>query len=300
MVAVGNAVNSTLRAACLLAPVAIFVLVATASFGDTVTLRNGSPNPFGSGVYSGAEDTGILWQTVPWWDEQGYHSVTMHYFDNYGSSQTICLASYDSTGDLTNGMGLIRFDVSGLAGRSIQSARLTLYIEDLADPWENTYSAVKVSPMHSEDGDWVAGSSDAQPETGASCFSYKGYNTKTWARPTDHYVGWNWGHTDWTLSTDTGLTVPTDGMWFYKQVSVDISPSLISSWAASPASNPGLLIGGADNIALGGTFNNFCSSESTDLAMRPALEVTFVPEPSPAVVLAALASLAGLLRLKTR
>ncbi len=50
---------------CLLATIVAVATVSSAASGATVTLQNGAPDPLGTGVYAGAEDTGILYQIQP-------------------------------------------------------------------------------------------------------------------------------------------------------------------------------------------------------------------------------------------
>ena len=272
--------------------IAILAAISLKAKANTAVFQQGAPNPVGAGLYEGVEDTSLIWES--WWTpEEGYGGTGS--VANFGFSETLRAGDYNVEMEHFVGCGtatgLIRFDLSGLAGQTIQTARLYLWLEVSSDEAEAPSLldtiGVGMKPTPDGDSDWVAGTSDGQPQVGASCFEQKRYLQANWQQPYSfqcpQYIY------DWAPSEYTGRQCALDPYedWFRCcEVYIDLPSSLVSRWATSPENNGGLVLFGWKGYVLSG--GGFCtpSSESPYQGLRPALAVTYVPEPSSFAALA--------------
>lgn len=267
----------------------------------TVTLQQGAPNPFGSGIYNGAEDTSLIYWNLADPEQNQYASADQSW--NYGSDEHLQAGFVDANYYWFRGSALIRFDVSALAGTAVQSARLRTYV-GMPTFYEPDYIQnveVGVKPVPYQDVDWVAGHSNGAAEIGASCAAQKRYGSANWQTgvipnttiidSTEFRVG-EYSGVCATISEYPGLV--------FRQTYVDLPASWVSSWVGTPQPNGGLLLCGEDCNLLSGGSIRIASSDFSRADLRPSLEITFTPEPSSLMALVGGLSCVGLALIRRR
>lgn len=290
------------RIGVLVGLVALFGMaqVGLAAFADTAVFQQGLPNQFAPGGYSGAEDTSALYRWC-WYGYDGMEYGVHFASENYGASQVLYVGYSGGFGPPPDfrppegmyigfaggdGVGLIRFDVAALAGRTIQSARLRMSLLSFSFSGfpESRPSFGGYLPVPPKDADWVAGTSDNAVQAGASCWSQKRHGEQDWATELLPMGFYGPDPADWSLSTPTGRSWPASDPLghpsVYTEVYFDLEPALVSFWADHPGDNGGLRFVAWNPNVLSGYLVAVPSSEFENAELRPALEVTYVPEPS--------------------
>lgn len=260
---------------------------------STITTLLASTATFQQGVssYWGVQDTSLYY----------YDSSTSQeaYSGNYGASADLSAGYYQVESPLPSGywwatgsaVSLIRFDVSSLAGQSVTSASLYLYLR-IPDQWADLPVGTgfgcylpwyaNIRPVPEEDSDWVAGSSTGTAESGASCYGWKSYATRSWAT-TFRMCDRSSPHGN-ISGVYTGNELRYDGTGgpagVFREACFTLPTDLIATWASSPTPNGGFAIYGDEHMMLPGGINYIASSETPYQELRPLLEVTYVPEPS--------------------
>jgi hypothetical protein len=160
---------------------------------------------------------------------------------NYDASQYVTVRQGDVIA------ALLRFDVAGLAGREIRSARLELYASKRSNSAAMTVSAYRVlRPWVGKQATW------AQASTGVA-----------WDR-----AGCNGEGTDRDASASGVVSVDTLGKWY----SLDVT-DMVRAWVGDAAQNQGVVLKGSGGASVE---YSFASKESADVAIRPRLVVETV------------------------
>jgi hypothetical protein len=173
---------------------------------------------------------------------------------NYGGSTVI------SAGNATQILrGIIRFDVSALVGKTINSATLRLWC-----PSESATTDRAVA-IHRGLTDFYEGSKDGTaPSAGenASTWNYKNNNgSVAWAGGAGGVAGTEWE----TTATDT-QTITNPNAFYTYTVTADVV-----AWAGGATNYGWWLIG--DNVT--NSRKRFSSSDETDPSLRPLLTVEY-------------------------
>ncbi len=165
---------------------------------------------------------------------------------NWGADGSLRVGDLAGAGDTYR--GLIRFDLSGLAGTTIASARLSLFQMDQAD------ASQPVIDVHYLTGDWQEGAGTGTPGPGA-----------TWQ--TSGIAPWTGGNYWGTRSAfASGRADPGWVNW-------DLT-ALTQSWVNASITNYGALIKRNSENAAASEAKSFYSSDSTvDRLLRPVLTV---------------------------
>lgn len=197
----------------------------------------------------------------------------------------------DVLGSLSNGAGtgmfagrsgqdlirraLISFDVSSAvpAGSTVTDVRLTLHLSRSAGG-TNDVSLFRTLAA------WGEGTSVAAGEGGTGAAATA--NDATWVHtffPAQTWAGAGGGDGGY-FAAGSSATLAVGGVSaFYTWQSTGLV-SDVQSWVDSPASNFGWTIFGDEEFS--GTAKRFDTREHPDAGVRPQLEITFTPIPSPA------------------
>ena len=261
------------------------------AFADTVTFQQGAYNQLAGCIYTGAEDT-FLSSFYSYGD--GSEGSVSGYDCNFGAYPTLGVGRVESYGLYGGCTSLIRFDVSALAQKRVQSARLYLVVQERLVGWSNEKHWLEwelaATPMPKEDWDWVAGSGYGTVEAGASCAAWKHYDQQRWLTsnwtgepgtyhpPSSFYVAQRTSKT-WAVTGDSNYRD--------RLVYIDLPASLVEQWVSGGDDNSGLILAGWDfNWALGGYTDTIYSCDVSNANFRPRLVVNYTtPEPSGLVVL---------------
>ncbi len=181
--------------------------------------------------------------------------------------------------------GLIQFDVAGgvPAGVTITDATLTLYLEMANNATGRTVSLQRLNV------DWGEGTAGAGQLSGAGFAA--GTGDATWTESKHSQSTWTAGGdfvaTASASQTISGTTVGAPFTWNSAGLTSDVA-----DWYANNSNNHGWdLVNGAEGTTQ--SVKTFYSKEFSNSAVWPTLTITYVPEPTTAV-LAILASTIGL------
>ena len=166
--------------------------------------------------------------------------------------------------------GLLRFDLSAMAGRYLDINSITLKL------CTNKYykTGVSIYAIKPANADWVEGSVQWEEETGASCWNYKAYDTSDWAGS----EGLGTPDTDYDSVALATFDTPSDGVGGVVSIPLTahagLTPKdLIDQWSGNQADNPGLLLK-ADDETSGSAM--FASSEVL-FGVAPELIIDYEP-----------------------
>ncbi|QNN22144.1 hypothetical protein HED60_07615 [Planctomycetales bacterium ZRK34] len=242
-------VFSSLAAACLM---------TSASLGATYQLQNGAT--VNGSTYTGAEDTYIER------DDSGFGSDPDIENKNFGSAATLKLFNRGSR----EALDLLRFDLSPIGFDRVVSAKLVLTTQFLNDgivtsPDNN----VQVSSIGAADADWVAGTSTAATEVGASNWLYKQHDTVDWSNAPG-------GNDNPGIATSAALATATMASTNNTTELVFSDASFLTDWARTPSTNAGFLVNStnSDDYLIS---NAFYSSDAATASVRPMLELETTP-----------------------
>jgi len=236
--------------------VAIGIMLAKPLWADGFTFREGLPNLYSPAGYEGADDLALS-LSAPTTNGGAYSPLTVGRFNVNGSETR---------------RGLIRFDLSSLAGNvvSVSSASLALSLGGAATSGSFT---IKVHSLLAANAGWKEG---AGQFTAASTQA----GDSTWNQRNSGQANWAGGSGAGVAGLDYGSAELASFTWSPASVSVDIDvpSSVIQSWIDAPSSNAGLLLkpsgpGAATTIAA-----NFAPSEFSVAGKRPTLSLHGVME----------------------
>ena len=232
------------------------ILSASMLWADAFEFREGLPNLYSPGGYDGTEDLALS-LSAPATNGGAYSPLTVGRFNTNGSDTR---------------RGLIRFDLSSLAGNvvSVSSASLSLSLGGAATSGSFT---IKVHPLLAANVGWQAGTGQftaASTQTGDS----------TWNQRNSGQANWAGGSGASVAGVDYSSNELASFTWSPSSTSVDISipNALIQSWIDTPSTNAGLFLkpigpGTATNVAA-----NFAPSEFSVAEKRPTLSLHGVTE----------------------
>ncbi|MCC7351237.1 MAG: PEP-CTERM sorting domain-containing protein [Phycisphaerales bacterium] len=274
---------SFIRSAALGAAV---LAVSGLSASAAVTFQDGTAAPFGGGTYDGTQDAHLYWSS----DSQ----------INTGGNNVILSGG-------ANSHILLKFDVSSLAGQgTIQSATLRLYQRNQGGSGGDFTFPFNIYQVADANAGWLqGGSSYAAALPGEVCWDYLSYDATTpteWAgagpytnlEPTHGNRGVSVSGTDF-IATPLAIgnyTQDTSGVSNGHEFSINIPVSAINHWIGGP--NAGMMIL-ADVAQAGSGYASFFSSDEANIALRPALDITFAPVPEPTTGAVLLIAGSGLL-----
>lgn len=259
------------------------LIVAACTMSPTLdaavlTLQEGAINPLTGQTYTGTEDTMLASNT---W--------TMA----FGSRQNVQIGATYGTYSITN-RGLLRFDVSSLAGIVLQqgesiridSVTLRLYLDPTVGVGTTAYTnTLQVFSLSAANSGWVEGV-DENPATG-------GQSTWKYLNQTSSLTGTTWAGSNGagTAGTDYINTVLAnydfDNTARPEYIDLTLSAELVEGWLTGE--NAGLLFKTTTETSAGLDMRlAFLSSNTATQSKRPILsiEYTVIPEPS-AMALAA-------------
>ena len=147
---------------------------------------------------------------------------------------------------------LLHFDMAGLAGREVRSARLELYASKRSNSARLTISAYRVlRPWVGKQATW------SQAGTGVA-----------WDR-----AGCNGAGTDRDAAASSTVSVDAVARWY----SLDVT-EIVRAWASDAAQNQGVVLKGSGGASVE---YGFASRESADTTIRPRLIVEFAVSATP-------------------
>jgi hypothetical protein len=159
---------------------------------------------------------------------------------------------------------VIKFDLTYIVpvNVSVTSAVLTLYFADPSDSAGlNTYTAYELSRSWTE-GMGACGVSGS-PDANVSWDFYDG-------------AGNSWFTAGGDFAADpAGNTVVVGSVAAGSSMSFNLNPALVQSWIADPSSNFGVIIKGDQETGTGQYWASPCSSQNTQINLRPRLAVTY-------------------------
>jgi hypothetical protein len=213
----------------------------------TATFRNGVNG------YAGMQDTCVM-------------NVSGNTNNNFGLSPRLDCNPSGGTRKT-----LLRFDLSALRGRyrAVRRVRLTL-TDSPETPSTSVAGTVTAYRITQANKAWVAGTATATNGAvalaGEACWSYKAYPATGWAGS----AGLSTAGTDYeTVALGSLDNVVMSGGPF--TLELGNAKSLVDEWSGPQAANAGLLLTATTpNLYL-------CSSDHATVAVRPLLEVEYVP-----------------------
>lgn len=190
---------------------------------------------------------------------------------NDGASAFISLGMIGNGGQYQR--GLIQFDLSGLgSGQVVNSARLGLTIGAI------DFGATSNIELYRMKQGWVEGTGGAVPTSdGATWQTYDGVNAWPGISGFRSFDGGGYSLSTAEINDPIGMGIL--GGSFVGQVSwFELNPTKIQEWLDGSFANNGLLIRSLSETS--GVSSEYpASSEHTNAAWRPILEITAVPEP---------------------
>ena len=180
---------------------------------------------------------------------------------------------------------LLQFDIAGNlpAGATVTSVQLTLFLGQVAGSGASADHTPRAIELHRLTADWGEGTTGSTFTTIAGTGNGFAANSgdATW---TDRFFSatspttWTTAGGDFagTASASTVVSQTTSAAYTWSS-----TPALVSdvqSWLDNPSANDGWLLENTDEIDAQ-TFRAFWTREATNPALRPALQVTFTPEP---------------------
>lgn len=230
--------------------------------GATLSFQN-------DGVYTGTADTLIA---------SGLSSG-----NNFGDHAAVDVGAFDTTffpgGDPHVVRGLIRFDVSALAGQFVTINSITLRLSVLAVLGTN---GVELREPIAANRDWVEGTGDDTAQAGSSTWNNKIHPGTVWVDgPGLGTLGYG------SVLASNSYTGASSGLSDFVISNSAVATALIADFL-SP-SNGGFFLKATNEATTATNFVIFESSEVTTVSERPKLIVDYTPtpEPSGAVLLAA-------------
>jgi hypothetical protein len=223
---------------------------------------------------------------------------------NFGGRTNVIIGNNNNVDNVNSPRyGIFRFDISTIAsqitaGTDIQSATLTLTEHMASDATHGTTTRTfSVHGITAANSGWVEGSSNGTLEAGTVSLSYLNTGANN-AASTDWASGAGNGPTLtdlFTFGTDTGAAIGSNSVTFatgsQQTLVIDLDTAALKNLLAQwQTSNSGLALQATGN---GQTF--WDSNETGDGGVPAKLDITFVPEPSTAL-LGALGMLALLRR----
>jgi spore coat protein A len=194
-------------------------------------------------------------------DNTLYESATGALSNGAGTKM---LASKNSSNLLRR--GLIQFDLSTIpAGATIQGATLTLYNVEVSN--SATLS------LHRASASWGEGTSLATGTEDAGAAATTG--DATWIHRFYPSTGWTAAGGDFAATASASATVVGAGSYVWSSAAITAD---IQGWVDGPATNFGWVVRGKESGA-GNALKRFESRQSTDIAHRPRLDVTYLPPP---------------------
>lgn len=248
-----------------LATTAVAVTFAWAPNAQGVIIRDGLDG------YDGTQDASVLILN----DVDGAENPTNN--RNYGGSPSAFTRNSSSSRTRL----LLSFDLSHLAGQDVQSATLTLTKNAVANTADTEAKSILAYEISTDNGGWVQGSGDGTvAENGWVTGNMKAHNVTDWiggAKIGDVGTLAD-GVVDATGTTSYHVSDPIG-----TQYELILPVALVQSWIDNPSANAGLLLsntGGSAQVI-------YASSDYTaNETWRPTLDITLVPEPGTAGVLA--------------
>ena len=213
----------------------------------------------------------------------------------FQTDKLIGVGSWIGTSGSTAQKGLIRFDLSSLAGQTITSASLTLTSDQiyLAGSWSGNLTLYRVSDANKG---WVVGGYASPPaNNGWATWSERAENSASWAGS----AGLGTSGTDYfaTPLATVAFSGTNAGVATYTFNFDDIS--FLADWASNPSNNAGFLLRLPETESLQNEGVYFGSSSYGTVASRPELSLGVVPEPSTVSMLGLVAA-AAILRILLR
>ena len=231
--------------------------------GATLSFQN-------DGVYSGAEDITLV---------SGASAA-----NNFGSHAGIDAGAFGSDffpSDPHVVRGLVRFNVSALAGQFASINSITLRLNVLAVSGANTVELFE--PLAALNGNWVQGTGDDTFQVG----------TSTWNNKFEPGTAWFGGAGLGTLGyggvlASNGYAGGFSGASDFVISNPAVAAALITDFL-TPGNNGGFLLKATNESTAASNFIIFTSSDVLTVSEHPKLIVDYTPtpEPSGAVLLAA-------------
>lgn len=248
--------GAIIRAIALLV---VSLLIDHTCTGATATFQSGTGAPFGSGAYTGAEDTMLLSNTGAQ-EDQNFGARS-----DFEVGERVLFTSYPRH-------ILIRFDVTSFAGRflSISNVTLRLYVTFANEI--NAGDTILVHRLSAANANWVEGT-----EVGANIGDPPDIGMSTWARKVQGAANWAGSAGASTPGVDY-ISTPVASYpygWEIVGTYIDLvftNISFFTDWISG--TNSGLLLRTATqlNSAIG-----FASSQSATREWRPQLVVHYTP-----------------------
>jgi len=290
-----------MKKACLIILVLAFAVVANA---ETIVFQDGLPNAF----YPG-QDT-----NTTAWDEYAYQGTNdtlvaaggSYVNLNYGGRDAIAVGNPFYHGSIQT--GLLKFDLSALAGVTVTGATLELWSRGFQYPLyvDQQFS---IHEMQAANGGWLQGDKTGAQAVGdevtfgAKSFSLGGawaggYGPLNWANPAFSGGEPDYVQTPIATHITTGNPINTN----YQQYLNDVPASIIQSWVGQDVRDVAGLLIRADFMRefdpevdpwhypyTSPSYVNLIASEYATgqftYPFRPKLTVEYVPEPMTMVLL---------------
>ena len=211
------------------------------------------------------------------------------------TADLIGVGSWIGTSGSTAQKGLIRFDLSSLAGQTITSASLTLTSDQiyLAGSWSGNLTLYRVSDANKG---WVPTYASPPANNGYATWSERAENSTNWAGS----AALGTSGTDYVATplATVAFSGNNPGVAKYTFNFNDIS--FLADWASNPSNNAGFLLRLPETESTQNQGVYFGSSSYATVASRPELSLGVVPEPSTVGMLGLVAAGAIILRLRRR
>lgn len=198
---------------------------------------------------------------------------------DFNLGRTTLASGASRVGDLSR--ALFRFDLSSLpADAIITGASVQLSVTRVPDPDKEPGPASSDFSLHRVLVDWGEGTGEGLTGTaakpGEATWSSRFHDTTSWSAP-GALLG-----TDFANNPSATTNVNAVGSYFWNSQEL---VNDVNSWVADPVSNFGLILV-SNNEGTRGTARRFSAKEDVDGGIPPQLIITFIPEPSSAILLA--------------
>ena len=231
---------------------------------------------------------------IDWWETEyaggefyaGYGGTADNYLrdtdggssysnNNYGSAEWLAVGRV--TWDERT---LYKFDLSGLTlpdSSLLEKAELVLY----CNRGGTTEQLVDVFRI---DGAWAEGSSNNAAEVGASCTNYRAYSTVNWSNTAESGLGGDFYDRDASALNETDSPYASQTVSAAGSYQFDVT-DLAAEWLEGTYDNEGFLLKSYVTSGYRGFYSHeYALGETT--YRRPALALTYIPEPATIVLLA--------------